>query len=135
MLNNIFQKYNVKKIKKSFPTSKTPFLQTIFEIEVDDMKIINELKEKAFHTFKNIERVPKVQLLYIPNDFGISGGELQKQEELNYIRGPEAWELSRGNSNIILGVSESVNTNHEDLIGQSDILNGSSSTFNGHGKM
>ncbi|OEJ98976.1 hypothetical protein A8C32_07275 [Flavivirga aquatica] len=32
-----------------------------------------------------------------------------------------------------MGISESVNTNHEDLIGQSDILNGNSSSSNGHG--
>ncbi|OEJ98977.1 hypothetical protein A8C32_07280 [Flavivirga aquatica] len=80
ILNSIFKKYNTKKIKKSFPTSKTPLLQTIFEIEVEDKNMIEELKNNASNLFLNIEKVPEIQLLYLPNDFGTSGGNYKSKK-------------------------------------------------------
>src|SRR5690606_2027775 len=115
LLNGIFNKYNVTSFERSFPSSTTPFLQTIFEMNIEDYNLIMELQDKVAHIFQYIEETPEIQLLYFPNDFGTFGGEPQEQEELNYIRAPEAWDLSTGNSNISLGISESVNINHEDL--------------------
>ncbi len=133
-LNSLFSKYTIYSFKASFPTSKTPYLQTMYEMEIDNVKLINEILGKHSSIFLNIEDKPELQLLYIPNDFGTNGGVLFEQEELNYIRAPETWDLlTIGNPNIELGISESVNISHEDLIGQSDVLSGSSSTYNGHG--
>ena len=133
-LDKIFKDYKVNDFKRSFPTSNTYFLQTIFEFEIEDENLIKQLKMYFSNTLINIEKKPKIEFLYIPNDFSASGGSIFDQEELNYIRAPEAWDISVGDSNVVLGISESVNITHSDLIGKSDILGGGSgSSFNGHG--
>lgn len=135
-INKIFSQYDIISFNRSFPTSTTPLLQTIFEMEIFDYNLITEMNQKASHIFINIEEMPEVQLLYIPTDFGTNGGELQEQEELNYIKAPQAWDLSTGNLDVVLGISEGVNINHEDLIGQSALDTGvSGSSGNYHGTL
>ncbi|MFT5890261.1 MAG: subtilisin family serine protease [Dokdonia sp.] len=133
-INNVFSKYNVIHFKQSIPSSKNPLLLEVYEITTEDSSLIDEIKIKFSTIFHNIEKKPEVELLYLPDDFGANGGELQEQEELNYIYAQDAWDISTGNNNIIIGISESVNINHEDLVGQSDVYNnGYSSSYNGHG--
>lgn len=133
-LNKIFKDYKVNYFKRSFPTSNTYFLQTIFEFEIEDENLIKKLKMNFSNSLINLEKKPEIEFLYLPYDYSTNGGSIFDQEELNYIRAPEAWDLSFGNSNVVLGISESVNITHIDLVGKSDILGGGTgSNFNGHG--
>ncbi|WP_028871028.1 S8 family serine peptidase [Psychroserpens burtonensis] len=133
-INGIFSKYNVISFERSLPASNNALLLEVFEITTSDLALFDEMDDKLSHIFFNLEEKKEIQFLYIPNDFGTNGGELQEQEELNYINAPQAWDMTTGSTDIIISISESVNINHEDLIGQSDIHNGgSSSSYNGHG--
>ena len=58
-----------------------------------------------------IGRAP--ELLYEPNDFAL---DLSEQDGLELIRAKDAWEITKGSSNIIIGINDTyIETTHEDL--------------------
>lgn len=132
-LNEIFSNYRVLNFKRYFPNSKKPFLQKVYEIEVVDENLIKEMKEKTPNIFINLEEVPEIQLLYIPNDYGTNGGALMDQEDLDFIYAPDAWDISQGNENVVIAIAESIKLDQEDLLGKSEMLSGSGASTFGHG--
>lgn len=114
-LNNLINSYKIYSYKKVFTNSKKSSLQNTYLIECNDEKLMNELILKYKHIYPIVESA-EVELLHIPNDFGSTGGALIDQEELNYIKAPDAWDITTGNINVIIGISDnSVAPHHEDL--------------------
>ncbi|WP_210149207.1 S8 family peptidase [Chryseobacterium scophthalmum] len=116
-LTKALSKYNIFTFKKAFPTSVTPFLQTVYILEVDKAGIIDDLKKYTTY-FPLFEETYKPELLYTPNDYNYPGttSPLQSLELIN-IR--EAWDYTHGDPEFKIGISDTpIRTTHEDLVGK-----------------
>ncbi len=138
-LDKLFNSYKIFSCKKVFKSSKREALQNIYLIECDDLKLMNDLITGFKEIYPKIEPA-EVEILTLPDDFGVTGGFIREQEELNYIRAPEVWDnITTGRDNIIIGVSDtSVRILHEDLETKVTHVFGNNfpdnlSTYNVHG--
>ena len=80
------------------------------------MQLMHDLNNNFSNLFPELIEIFSETLVF-PNDFGTLGGYTNvDQEELNYIRAPEAWDLTTGSENVIIGVSDnSIQPMHEGL--------------------
>ncbi|MFC0426040.1 S8 family peptidase [Chryseobacterium scophthalmum] len=116
-LTKALSKYNIFTFKKAFPTSVTPFLQTVYILEVDKAGIIDDLKKYTTY-FPLIEETYKPELLYTPNDYNYPGTTSPLQS-LDLINIREAWDYTHGDPNFMIGISDTpISTTHEDLVGK-----------------
>lgn len=133
-LTNFFESYEIFNFQRSFPSSKRDLLVKVYEFQTHSFQLMSNIKSNYPEIFIDIEVKPEIQELYFPDDLGVIGGELQEQEELYFIGAPAAWDITKGNPEIQIGISEAVNVNHEDLIGIANVLDGSIPTnFGSHG--
>ncbi|WP_339611564.1 S8/S53 family peptidase, partial [uncultured Planktosalinus sp.] len=133
-LTKFFESFEIFSFQKSFPSSRRELLIKVYEIETNNFSLMSEIELNYPDLFIDIEEKPEIQELYLPDDLGVIGGELQEQEELYFIGAPAAWDITKGDPVIQIGISESVNVNHEDLIGIANVLNGPIPTnFGSHG--
>jgi len=112
-LESLFNKYRIVNFKKFSQLTKHPLLKNVYRIKTKDFALADELLEKFPEKFTQVypwyEPVP----FYIPNDYVL---ETSDQRDLDLIRAKDAWEISKGNSNIIIGISDwYIKTDHEDL--------------------
>jgi subtilisin family serine protease len=115
-LNKIFSKYKITSFQKAFPSSKKESSQKIFEIECNDLALMDDLKKSFSNKFPMIHEVPKIEFLTLPNDFGYTGGFPGDQSYLSHIRAEEAWGITKGDPNVTIGVCDGYfETTHEDL--------------------
>ncbi len=130
-LNKLINKYKIYSCKRVFTKSKKQSLQHIYLIECDNLDLIDELKDNFKAYYPRIE-VLDVQPLGIPDDYGTTGGFISEQSELDYIRAPEAWDITTGSKDVIIGVADThFQPNHEDLLGTLSIeVNVSSNNVN-----
>jgi subtilisin family serine protease len=113
-LNEIFNQYEIYKYELAFPTSKKNFLQNIYEIHCNSL-LIEHLQKLNNKYFELIEEIPEPFLLYTPNDYSLNGSHYA----LDLINAKQAWDITKGNSNIIIGISDTgFDLNHEDLTSQ-----------------
>ncbi len=133
-LNKLINSYKIYDIKKVFNTTKIESLKDIYLIECDDLTLMNTLSVNYIKYYpitfdlegNDLENM--FPLPALPNDYikvekhlevdqGNSKGNTRvDQDELNYIRAPEAWQISKGSPDIIIGISDnSYNPEHEDL--------------------
>lgn len=122
-------------------TTKTVQLFSSVENETEVTSLINSLL--SYSPYLNSERLESYELLYTPNDFEniapFSQNNLStnNQEELVLIRAEEAWDITHGNPNVMLGIADlGYYVDHPDLttevaggIGQYD--NGTSGSNHG----
>ncbi len=111
-------KYNIYSFEKAFPTSVTPFLQTVYILEVDKAGIIDDLKNYTTY-FPLIEETYRPQLLYTPSDYNYPAGSSNLNQSLDLINIREAWDYTHGDANFKIGISDTpIRTTHEDLVGK-----------------
>lgn len=106
-------KYQVKDISKLLQTEE-PLLRT-FTIEFDGNIHPEDYAEFLMKNYPEIELAeaiyPDKFLAYTPNDAYVSS-----QEMLYQIKAFEAWEIEKGNPEVIIGISDSgVMQEHEDI--------------------
>lgn len=126
------------KIAKMFPNHKAPILQKNQNLETTDLSLIYELHfseeidiNKILNFFKNrkevvyAENYPLPELLFTPND-----SELSQQYALGLIKAYEAWDIHQGDTNIVVGITDTgIDLTHPDLMqniayNYSDPING-----------
>lgn len=143
--NEIIQSNNGK-IKKIFPDAKSPKaeknkfgnklvdLTTIYEIDFDTTISLHKIISK-FNSFPETQYCQPVylpELLFTPDDPGTSA-----QYYLNNIRAYDAWDICKGDSNIIVGITDTgIENAHEDLIDNiyynyNDPINSTDDDFDG----
>ncbi len=119
-LNKKLKQPFIEKIRKAFPVSKTLFkgsssLQRIFYLTTNN-------KESPFEITKRLLAIPEVEwvepkyirkVCYDPNDsLFVAGNQLY----LNVIKAKEAWEITKGNKEIVIGIIDTgVDIDHPDL--------------------
>lgn len=132
-VTKIFSKYNVYSFEKAFPTSKTPYLQTIYLLEAEKDGIAEELKNYAAY-FPLVEETLKPGLLYTPNDYYSPPGSSNPIKSLELINVKEAWDYTHGDPNFKIGISDTpIRLTHEDLYGKVTSLTSGSMTPDFHG--
>jgi subtilisin family serine protease len=125
-LTDTFGKYNLTEFRQLFPSSKRPELLKYYILETEDHKeLLNELKKKHSDKFSKIYEFQESQSLYIPNDYGfctMNGCDSLRNVGLSYlelINAPQAWEITQGNPNVIIGMIDNhLMVDHEDLAGK-----------------
>ncbi|MBW6491093.1 MAG: S8 family serine peptidase [Lentimicrobium sp.] len=116
-INAIFKKYGVKSISQVFPDAKKAENKRIYEIEFtgDDLAFIDEIQSKAYDlTFKPY-RYSEPILTYNPSDDFWDDGT-DNMWHLKKIMADYAWDIQRGNEEIIIAVIDKYfDPTHPDL--------------------
>lgn len=112
--------------EKAFPLSQRPMLQKIYLMVVArDTSMNNILQKEEIENLILIDDTevvltesPDPDFLVLPNDFyDLFSGE--RNTSLDLIRLPLAWTVTKGNTDILIGMSDAnIDENHEDLVGK-----------------
>ncbi len=111
-LKKMFDEFNILEFKKIFPNSKRINNKKTYLIISDNSGLVDFFNRNLSNIFEFIEYVgiQDADLLYFPDDYGITGGaNLGIPANLNYldfIKVPEAWDYTKGNEDIKIGISD-----------------------------
>lgn len=109
----IFKEYRISTFEKACERCTNPYLEDVYLIKFNDIKLADELSQEFSDVFQVIEYYYDPIYLYAPNDYAL---ELNDQRDLDLIRAKDAWEITKGNSNIIIGINDThIDEDHEDL--------------------
>ncbi len=125
-LDELINSYEIYGNQQVFEISNNPLLQNIYLIECNNIDLMYELFNNYENYYPRVEDA-YMEALLVPNDIGTIGGYTSTdQEELYYIRAPEAWDITTGSNNIVIGIPDPQNfqTQHEDLENTLDVLFG-----------
>lgn len=112
-IGKFFDKYRITFFEKAFAKSKNPLLKDVYLIKTQDLALADDLLKSFPSKYSNIDYWEEPELLYEPNDFAL---DLSEQDGLELIRAKDAWEITKGSSNIIIGINDTyIETTHEDL--------------------
>ena len=108
--------FSFKDLKKALPSSTNTELSKIYEMycdcSVDDLK---KATKNISEDIYSIERGPTYVTLYVPDDFSYP---FINNYALNLINAPEAWDLTHGDTNVIIAVSDQdYDEQNTDLVG------------------
>lgn len=120
------------KVEKSFPKSKTNFLQhslSVYYVGNDLVNLIGDYKD----VFNLVEKTSKPQLLYTPNDYGVPA--TYNSAHLDLVNAREAFEITKGDPRILIGITDTyIEPTHDDLQSKiQSILSNGNNVGNWHG--
>lgn len=126
LLTQTFRKSQLYEFRQLYPSSNRPELLKYFVLEAEGyQELIKELKEKHSDRFSHISEFQEPRSLYVPNDYSFCtrfGCDAIRDVGLSYlslINAPEAWEITKGDSNVIIGIIDNhLLVDHEDFIGK-----------------
>ncbi len=130
-VNELLDRYEIFVFEQTYPTARSLFLQQIYTFVTNDLQLMYDLNSNFPVQYPYTEEKPEGFLAYSPNDYGLVGA----QTGLDLINAKGAWEVTKGNSNIIIGISDvKIELNHPDLQNQIIGLRGTNfSTRPDHG--
>lgn len=124
-INSTVNRYKVYEFKVYYKYAINEVLKSTYELVCDNANLVLELKSKFPNVFSNIwDFIPiEQQSLFTPDDYNIlppHGVVSSYPSYLDVIRAKEAWNISVGNENVILGVNEGgpIRYTHEDIEGK-----------------
>lgn len=137
-MESFFKKYSILDFKQAFPDFvKSENILKVYLLRTLDKKLLNDLISEfpsLFDKFDDITGITVEPLAYYPNDFGNTSpvtnlGANVSKKDLQYLDAPEAWEISKGRSSILIGISDGpINADAPDFINKvqyvSDYNNG-----------
>jgi len=112
-INSLFSGYGVNKCEKAFPESRYPHMQKVYQITCNDTNLVHVLHNNYPQYFPkgHVEQLPVAS--YTPNDWSLG---YANHTYLEYIRARQAWEITKGNPDVIIGINDTyINTSHPDL--------------------
>ncbi len=106
--NPILQKistiYQITNIIPAFPDTKNPELKKVYEFRCNcNQAYLAQTLEKIGYGISKPQEAPKFELLDDPNDYNLS---FIKDYALDLIDAKGAWEISKGDSSIVIGISD-----------------------------
>ena len=129
----LINKLDITTITKAFPSSRNAGLKNVYEIgcNCNENDLLQQVS-KLSTVFVRPEIAPKYELLNTPNDFTTV---FANDYALNMINAQGAWNITTGDSSVIIGISDSnFDLNHEELIGKySYVTPGNTNTNYSHG--
>lgn len=105
------------KVEIAFPESRKELFKSVYRIissaEQSDSVLTYLQNNKSI---KEVEVEEKIETLQAPNDYYLTFGN---DYALNLINAIDAWDITTGDSNITIGISDAnFDLNHEELIGE-----------------
>lgn len=114
-INDIFDTYNISYFAKASPLSDYEHMRTVYMIICDSVGLGEQLVALDSNLFPEFWLLPEVTYLgrHIPSDWVTPHNDT---DQFNFIKAPEAWDICKGDSNIIIGISDTwFLTAHEDM--------------------
>ena len=113
----IVRDFAITGVKLAFPASKKRELLKVYEIECDcNQAVLSEALENSVKGLRDPEEAPTYELMYDPNDYNVA---FSNNWPLDLINAKGAWDISKGDPSIIIGVSDAnFDTNHVELLGK-----------------
>ena len=130
--NNLISTLSITSVVKALPASKQEKLQKVYEITCN----CNEQDLVAAFTkepsiAQGIVLAPKYETLYTPNDYTI---EFANDYALDLINAHSAWDITHGNSSVVIGISDqNYYVNHDELLGKVTHYDATNTTTQTHG--
>lgn len=131
-VNAIFDQYTIYSMEQTYPASRFQHMHRYYTIECNDIQLMADLQNNAANIFPYSSEMPEPILLYTPNDLG---GECNgSYTDLDLIRAKQAWDVTHGDSNIAIGVTDlGFATTHVDFAGKFDTVRSNNNPNAGHG--
>lgn len=123
-VNQILKKYLIYEFRQSCTHCKSNKLKNTFEVECNNIQLMYDLRNGFPLIFVNSEQYTAPEILYTPNDYNLTSipfgfGSSFEKKTLNLIGAENAWDITHGSSNVIIGINEyGINVNHEELLGK-----------------
>lgn len=123
---------DIVSIQQAVPASRNEELLKLYEIECNcDENDLLQSSARISDVFSKPEIAPKYETLYDPNDFN---AVFSNDYGLNLINAKGAWDVSKGDPNIVLAISDqNFYPNHEELIGKYNYYNSANTAARTHG--
>ena len=115
-LNAAIQQQGIVEVRAALPASRQAKLQRVYEFTCACS--VNALSSalKEVNVVEGIENAPNYQVLATPNDYNLG---YANNYALDLINAQGAWDITTGNSNIVLGISDqNISPNHSELVGK-----------------
>lgn len=123
---------DITSIQQAVPASRNEELLKLYEIECNcDENDLLQSSARISDVFSKPEIAPKYETLYDPNDFNAT---FSNDYGLNLINAKGAWDISKGDTNILLAISDqNFYPNHEELQGKFSYYNAANTATRTHG--
>ncbi len=131
-LNNAIQTLNIVSIKKVLPNSKKENLQKVYEIACTcDKNDLYAYLVSQVNVLTDVVIAPEYESLALPNDYHAT---FTNDYALDLINAEGAWEITKGNSNFIIAISDqNLYPNHEELANKVVYYDSTNNLFQEHG--
>lgn len=112
-IQKLINEFKILHIEQAFPDSRNPELLKVYEVEAwsDRDKLMAAMERSS--SLSNPERAPEYDLLSEPNDYHLA---FSNDYALDLIQAQQAWDITKGDSTLIIGISDgNFFLNHEEL--------------------
>ncbi len=112
--NRYFKGVIIRKVELTFPEIKSDYLKKIYTLTVEnEAHLVDRLLQNPW--IEHVEYIEEPQLMNShPNDYSLPNSNTNHY--LDLVRAPFAWSITKGDSNILVGVADSYFTfKHEEL--------------------
>ena len=130
--NNLISTLSITSVVKALPASKQEKLQKVYEItcNCNEQDLVAAFTKES-SIAKGIVVAPKYETLYTPNDYTI---EFANDYALDLINAHSAWDITHGNSSVVIGISDqNYYVNHDELLGKVTHYDATNTTTQTHG--
>jgi hypothetical protein len=130
--NTLISTLSITNVVKALPASKQEKLQNVYEITCNcNEQDLVEAFSKVPTIAQGIVIAPKYETLYTPNDYSI---EFANDYALNLINANSAWDITHGDSSVVIGISDqNYYVNHDELLGKVTHYDATNTTTQTHG--
>lgn len=121
-ITTFFENFVVTQFENEFSNFKSDFLKRVYTISLENDANLNEALSVFVPYIEYYEEIGQAELAsnIEPNDYLLYPWDRQKRNDyLDLINAPMAWSITKGDPNILIGISDSyVSETHEDLQGK-----------------
>jgi hypothetical protein len=130
--NTLISTLSITNVVKALPASKQEKLQNVYEITCNcNEQDLVEAFSKVPTIAQGIVIAPKYETLYTPNDYSL---EFANDYALDLINAHSAWDITHGNSSVVIGISDqNYYVNHDELLGKVTHYDATNTTTQTHG--
>ena len=118
-VNSIFNQYIIYSMKQAYPASRFPHMHRYYIIECNDIQLMADLQNNAAYLFPYSSELPEPVPTYTPNDLGTACNG--SYTDLDLIRAKQAWDITHGDPNIVMGVTDKGFDTLADVIREPDV--------------
>jgi hypothetical protein len=102
-LNSILSGYHITQFRRAYPNTERPYLEKVYLLQCNSMGLPAALQAAAPALFPAWRKTGPAKPFapFYPNDYYI-----YDNADLDYIRAPYAWGITQGNSNVVIGLTD-----------------------------